>query len=85
MKNVFLGCRSAKPVMAYPKNLKSDPQWQEVKKVIRSVLLTDVKNGLTINVMKQRYKELWQAPLDFRRFGFSGVLEMVKAMPDAVR
>ena len=71
--------------MADPKNLESDPQWQEVKKVIRSVLLTNVKNGLTLNVMKQRYKELWQAPLDFKQFGFSGVLEMVKAMPDAVR
>ena len=28
--------------MAYPKD-QNDPQWQEVKKVIRSVLLTDVK------------------------------------------
>ena len=56
--------------MADPKNLESDPQWQEVKKVIRSVLLTNVKNGLTMNVMKQRYKELWQAPLDFKTVWF---------------
>ena len=71
--------------MAYPKDPKNDSQWEEVKKVIRSVLLTDVKNGLTMNVMKRRYKELWQAPLDFKQFGFSNVLEMVKAMPDVVR
>ena len=70
--------------MEMTNDLQDNSQWKEVKKVIRAVLLTDIKRGMTISAMKQRYIELWQAPLCCEAFGFQDDIEMLRAMPDVV-
>ena len=71
--------------MAQRGDLQNNPEWHEVKKVIRSVLLSDVRNGVKLKHFIQRYRDLYQTPLNFKQFGFNNAFELLKAMPDVAR
>ena len=71
--------------MAQYSDLQNNPEWKEVKKVVRAVLLSDVKNGIKLKHFIHRYRELYQAPLDYKPFGFKNTLELLRAMPDVAR
>ncbi len=62
-----------------------DSKWIELQKVIRSVLLSQAKTGIKANAFGRIFKELYQEPLNFRKYGFKSILELMENMPETVR
>ena len=57
---------------------------EEVKKMVRSVLLS-VVGGIKVTEFHREYKKITDEPIMWKKLGFRNLIELFQAMPDVAR